>query len=32
VEAYNEEWPGPKLPTATLKITTKKAPLRGEGI
>ncbi len=32
VEAYNEEWPGPKLPTATLKITTKKAALRGEGI
>jgi beta-galactosidase len=32
VEAYNEEWPGPKLPTATLVIKTKKAELRGEGI
>jgi beta-galactosidase len=32
VEAYNEEWPGPKLPTATLEIQTKKAELRGEGI
>jgi beta-galactosidase len=32
VEAYTEEWPGPKLPTATLVIKTKKAELRGEGI
>jgi beta-galactosidase len=32
VEAYTEEWPGPKLPMETLKITTKKAALRGEGI
>jgi beta-galactosidase len=32
VEAYTEEWPGPKLPTATLIIKTKKAELRGERI
>jgi beta-galactosidase len=28
VEAYTEEWPGPKLPLTTLKITTKQAALR----
>ncbi len=28
VEAYTEEWPGPKLPSTTLKITTKKVDLR----
>jgi beta-galactosidase len=28
LEVYTEEWPGPKLPTVSLKITTKKAELR----
>ena len=28
VEAYTEPWPGPKLPSATLTITTKKTDLR----
>jgi beta-galactosidase len=28
LEAYTEEWPGPKLPTVSLKITTKKVELR----
>jgi len=28
LEAYTEEWPGPKLPTVSLKITTKKVDLR----
>ena len=28
IEAYTEEWPGPKLPVATLTITTKKVELR----
>jgi beta-galactosidase len=30
LEAYTEEWPGPKLPSATLKIKTKKVNLRPE--
>jgi beta-galactosidase len=29
VEAYTEEFPGPKLPAVILNITTTKAPLRG---
>ena len=28
VEAYTEEWPGPKLPSATVTITTRKVELR----
>jgi len=28
LEAYSEDWPGPKLPAITLTITTKKAELR----
>jgi beta-galactosidase len=28
IEAYTEEWPGPKLPSTTLTITTKKVELR----
>jgi beta-galactosidase len=28
LEAYTEEWPGPKLPSTTLTITTKKVNLR----
>ena len=28
IEAYAEEFPGPKLPAARLAITTRKAPLR----
>jgi beta-galactosidase len=28
IEAYTEDWPGPKLPSTTLKITTKKVELR----
>ena len=28
LEAYTEEWPGPKLPPTTLNITTKKVDLR----
>ena len=28
LEAYTEPWPGPKLPSVTLKITTKKVELR----
>jgi beta-galactosidase len=28
LEAYTEDWPGPKLPTVSLKITTKKVELR----
>ena len=28
LEAYTEEWPGPKLPTVSLKIATKKVELR----
>jgi beta-galactosidase len=28
LEAYTEEWPGPKLPSTTLTITTKKVELR----
>jgi beta-galactosidase len=28
VEAYSEEWPGPKLPSAILKITTRKVEPR----
>jgi beta-galactosidase len=28
VEAYTEQWPGPKLPSTTLTITTKKVELR----
>lgn len=28
LEAYTEPWPGPKLPTATLTITTRKVELR----
>jgi beta-galactosidase len=28
VEAYTEDFPGPKLPTARLSITTRKVPLR----
>jgi beta-galactosidase len=32
VEAYTEDWSGPKLPAVTTKIATRKAALRGEGI
>ena len=28
LEAYTEEWPGPKLPSVSLKISTKKVELR----
>jgi beta-galactosidase len=28
LEAYTEPWPGPKLPSTTLTITTKKVDLR----
>ena len=28
LEAYTEQWPGPKLPSTTLTITTKKVELR----
>jgi beta-galactosidase len=28
LEAYTEQWPGPKLPSTTLEITTKKVELR----
>ena len=28
LEAYTEEWPGPKLPSVSLKISTKKVALR----
>jgi beta-galactosidase len=28
IEASNDDWPGPKLPSATLTITTQKVPLR----
>ena len=28
VEAYAEEWPGPKLPSVSLRVKTKKAELR----
>jgi beta-galactosidase len=28
LEAYTEDWPGPKLPSVSLKITTKKVELR----
>jgi beta-galactosidase len=28
VEAYTEEWPGPKLPSVTVTITTRKVELR----
>ena len=28
LEAYTEQWPGPKLPSTTLTITTKKVQLR----
>ena len=31
LEAYTEPWPGPKLPSVTLKITTKKVELKPEG-
>lgn len=31
LEAYTEPWPGPKLPSVTLKITTKKVDLKPEG-
>ena len=29
VEAYTEDWPGPKLPSRTLRIATKAVRLRG---
>ncbi len=32
VEAYTDEYPGPKLPAVIVNITTKKVPMRGEGI
>jgi beta-galactosidase len=28
LEAYAEDWPGPKLPSTTLRITTKKVEMR----